>query len=331
MARGGFGLVARGRERRQDPRQGIPGGRALTPPGDVEAALMTALRPFVRQSGDGVRPPWHIKERRLLDYLIVYIGSGEGVFSVGGDTFPVETGDIVWVPPDTPHEMRGTSRQMRCSYAHFDLIYDPSRSHWDACIPGGTLEMSGLRRFMHPPVSLEPVASWRGKLRLSNGARVAALMGAIHQERFRSPSHSALFVSGLMLQVVAEILRGCQPGTDGARPGEFKAREAAAKIIGSCEGKLDMRSLASELCLSQSHLRKSFKMVHGKSPMTVHIEAKMRRACELLAYSDANVSGVADALGFSNVHNFCRAFKKVVGVTPLGYKRGAAPPQLKSS
>jgi AraC-like DNA-binding protein len=42
-------------------------------------------------------------------------------------------------------------------------------------------------------------------------------------------------------------------------------------------------------------------------------------------FSDVNVSEIADALGFSNVHNFSRAFKSAMGVSPRAYKKGAAP------
>ncbi len=308
---------------------GIPGARALTPPGSVESALMSRLRPFVRQSGDDMRSAWHLRERKLLDYLIVYIGSGGGVFTVGGETFPVGPGDLVWIPPDTLHEMRGTSRQMRCVYAHFDLLYDPARSHWDGCIPGGTLDLSQVGRWMHPPFEVEPIASWKGLFRLPNHARIAPLLGIIHRERSLSPTHGALLVSGLMSQLVAEMIRGVQAGGGGGPPSEQKARQAAARIMDDCTGRLDMKALATDLSLSPSHLRRSFRKVHGKSPRRIHVEAKMRRACELLVYSEKNVSEIADSLGFSTVHNFSRAFKNAMGVPPRAYKKGAAPHMAK--
>ena len=110
----------------------IPGEFEAVPPDEATSRRMTALRPYIRQCGDDWRCPWIIKERKLLDYLLVYVPEGQGVFSIEDISFEISGKTLFWVPPDTLKEMRGTSARMRCLYINFDLEYDPARSHWDA-------------------------------------------------------------------------------------------------------------------------------------------------------------------------------------------------------
>ena len=116
----------------------IPGVRESEPLAESSSWMLNSFSPYVRQSGDQWRPRWQIKSRKLLDYLLVFIADGEGFFIVDGETLALNSGDAVLIPPDTSHEMNGTSEKMHCIYLHFDLIYDPTRSRWDACIPPGT-------------------------------------------------------------------------------------------------------------------------------------------------------------------------------------------------
>ncbi len=56
----------------------------------------------------------------------------------------------------------------------------------------------------------------------------------------------------------------------------------------------------------------------------MHRRARIRRACELLAYSNLNVSEIAQQLGFSTVHNLSRAFRALNGVPPTTYRKAPA-------
>jgi len=59
------------------------------------ANLGFKLRPYVRQTGCGWRSPWLLKNRKILDYLLVFIPQGKGIFKIGDQEFPVESGDLI--------------------------------------------------------------------------------------------------------------------------------------------------------------------------------------------------------------------------------------------
>ncbi|MFA6568330.1 MAG: AraC family transcriptional regulator [Victivallales bacterium] len=300
----------------------IPGQRAVVPPSAAEAYRLRNFRPFVRQAGDDWRGPWFLAERGLLDYLVVYIGEGYGVFTAGDKTFKVKTGDLVWIPPGTRHEMRGTSGKMNCIYIHFDLAYDPARSHWNAFIPGGAMDLSGCQALMHPPIDDSSLNGWCGEMAIENKSLVKQLMKQICLEHKRSGERSFLLLSGLMLQLISILLADSEKKHHAENTRWREMEESAETIRLAGDKKISIDEVAKSCRLSPSHFRKIFREFHGISPRCMHNQAVIQKACEMLAYGKMNVSEIASKLGYSNVHNFSRSFSKTMKVSPKKYRKG---------
>jgi hypothetical protein len=224
----------------------IPGERYIIEADPINTKRYEFLDPYVRQSGNDWRTTWFMKERKILDYLLVYIGSGEGKFSRQGRSFPVYAGDLIWIPPDTLYEMRGISELMNCVYIHFDLIYDSIRSHWDACIPGGTKDLSDFQELMHPPVPDSEISSWNGKLDIKNHTRISQLMKEVCVEHKRSVSIPDIRLKGLMLQLLYEILGNYSSYASHKHLYYQRMQDAAADILDS-HGSPDIARISKKI------------------------------------------------------------------------------------
>ncbi len=294
-------------------------------PDELTLTRLGYLRPFIRQSGDSIRPRWEMGNRKLLDYLAVYINSGHGVFTLEEESFALKTGDLFWVPPDTLHAMRGDSDRMHCIYLHFDLLYDPARSHWDAVIPAGTLDLSGCRSLMHPPLFDAEINLWRGPIPLQcNHDRILETMRKMCRLHERNPFHS-LELSALMLALLELI------GAGAAASGGPPHREALAKAAAYFEQrhqdpKLSIPAAARHCGLSHTHFRRLFKQSFGVTPLEYLRNVRSRRAKELLIYTRLAVGEVAAQTGFRDIYDFSRTFKQLNGVSPLRFRRNALPP-----
>lgn len=282
----------------------------------ADYALAAMLSPYVRGALEHWRGPWHIPCRVVLDYLLVYIVSGTGHFSVGDDRFDVGAGDLIWIPPGILHEMRGVSSTMFVAYLHFDLVHDTERS---PRVRSGARYPRGLHPDMHPAWTRQPIASWCGLLPVVNGPAIYALMRqAIAEHR---GARRPLRVSGLMLEIFAEIATGLSAPAANAGLHWPAIRRAAERIVAKPEAPLDLRTLAAEARLSVSHFRKLFRETHGEGPRDMQIRARMQKAAELVLHSSWSITEIAHQLGFSTVHNFSRAFTREIGVSPQGYRR----------
>jgi AraC-like DNA-binding protein len=310
--------------RLRSDRPQIPGERPAGSPGADVAWRLAHLRPYVRQSGDEWRKPWFLKMRRLLDYLVVFIAEGTGRFTVGDSTFDVSRGDLIWIPPDTPHEMQGSAPVMHCLFAHFDLLYDPHRSHWDAYIPGGTMDLTAVRRLIHPPISDPAISQLCGKVPVRSRPAVQSLMERICLEHLRSPAGSAVTLSGMVLELVDMVVQGSRASAGSVDQKRGDVQAAAMVIQEKVAGNAGVSRLARVAGLSESHFRRVFRQTFGQSARSMHRQSRIRKACSMLVYQSMSVTEVAEALGFSTVHNFSRAFKQVTGMSPGEYRGSVA-------
>ena len=83
---------------------------------------------------------------------------------------------------------------------------------------------------------------------------------------------------------------------------------------------IKIRDIADAFGYSPKYLSHLFSVVYGSSLKQFIMAQKVQTASFLLTDTDKTISEVAAAVGFSDVHNFSRAFKHSTGLTPSGYR-----------
>ncbi len=103
----------------------IPGEIKVSYPNFNNMGILSLLKPYVRQTGNNFRDSWFLRERKILDYLLVYI-NGYGEFTIDNKVFPIlGSEELFLIPPNTLHEMKGGEKSpMHCIYIHFDMVYN---------------------------------------------------------------------------------------------------------------------------------------------------------------------------------------------------------------
>jgi AraC-like DNA-binding protein len=259
-------------------------------------------------------------DRVLLDYLLVYIAEGRGRFSIDGQAVDVGPGDLFLVPPGVVSAMEGFEPGMVCPYVHFDLIYRADVSAWDFSIPGGRVDVSEFAPLAHPAIPSGPLARLRGCVRGFTNHRVGELITEICQEASRAQPYAYLRMSGLMMEIIAEMLRG-QTGLDEECDAHVPQLEAAAEWMRNQPGDGAAVDQAATMAnLSRSYFRMLFQKHYGCSPREYLTRSRIRQAKEWMITSTLNISEISDRVGYASVHSFSRAFKHVEGVSPREYR-----------
>ncbi|MCW8130552.1 MAG: helix-turn-helix transcriptional regulator [Planctomycetota bacterium] len=81
-----------------------------------------------------------------------------------------------------------------------------------------------------------------------------------------------------------------------------------------------LEELAEAVHLSPRQLARVFAREQGCSPHAYATARRAARAKELLAQGRLNVTEVAEALGFPEIHTFSRWFRREAGVSPAQYR-----------
>ncbi|MFT4007475.1 MAG: AraC family transcriptional regulator [Lacrimispora sp.] len=82
-------------------------------------------------------------------------------------------------------------------------------------------------------------------------------------------------------------------------------------------------SLSETLVISPKKLTKGFKLVYGDTIFSYYRKLALKRAASMLLETEKTINEIAYDSGYSNPSNFCAAFKKQYGVTPLKYREAS--------
>ena len=83
---------------------------------------------------------------------------------------------------------------------------------------------------------------------------------------------------------------------------------------------INLNSLADVACLSKFHFSRTFKEYSGLSPMQFVASRRIAKAKQLLQRVDLTIATVALRVGYNDVNDFIRQFKKLTGKTPSQFR-----------
>ncbi|MDR3597029.1 response regulator [Clostridium sp.] len=85
---------------------------------------------------------------------------------------------------------------------------------------------------------------------------------------------------------------------------------------------LSINDISDKLEVTSSYVSKLLKKETGVSFIDHLTNIRIKKAMYIMEDPSIKIYDVAELVGYSNQHYFCRAFKKVVGISPTEYKRG---------
>ncbi|MDB5100298.1 MAG: transcriptional regulator, AraC family [Cyanobacteria bacterium RYN_339] len=100
---------------------------------------------------------------------------------------------------------------------------------------------------------------------------------------------------------------------------------AAAQLIERRFGEaLDLHTLAAEVATSPFHFLRLFRQELGLTPHQYLVRTRLRHAIHQLASTNSPVTAIALAVGFGDLTNFIRTFRRHVGEPPSAFRRRLA-------
>jgi AraC family transcriptional regulator len=151
------------------------------------------------------------------------------------------------------------------------------------------------------------------------------VLGELAQEVAEGRSNVGLDELGLTLAarlVEAVSGRRRKPAPACARD-RRRAVEAALWIDQHSASQIALEGVAKQAGLSVFHFLRLFANVVGATPHQYLVGARLRRAARLLADEERSITDIAYDVGFGDLSNFVRTFRRAAGVSPRGFRRAA--------
>ena len=252
---------------------------------------------------------WHYHPELELHYLI----RGEGVRFIGDNISNFSDGEIVLLGENLPHKW----------HCRED---DITQDGVEAIVLHFSSNFMGKDMLSLPEARLLPLLFEKAKrgMVIINGSRdkLIPLIEAV----LKAEGLERLIALLSILKVLSETKDYCQI----ARKSSFyqsnkyeteRLNVVCSYTMANYSQPISLEQIAAISNLTVTSFCRYFKLMTNKTYYDFLTEIRISHACHFLIEDKMSVDQIADKCGFYNISNFYRQFKKVIGVTPLTYKR----------
>jgi transcriptional regulator GlxA family with amidase domain len=103
--------------------------------------------------------------------------------------------------------------------------------------------------------------------------------------------------------------------------GDHAIVKAQQFLAGNRECPVSVAELAAHACLEPRTFLRRFSKATGMKPMEYQQQIRISRAREMLELTRFGVEEIAGKIGYEDLKNFRRVFKRIVGLSPSDYRR----------
>jgi AraC-like DNA-binding protein len=166
-----------------------------------------------------------------------------------------------------------------------------------------------------------PTAAWRtGSMPPLTELMV---LGELAQSSADGRSDVGLDEAGLALVGRFLNLFGARKPSASTAADRRRAVESALWLDAHSHEDVDLDAAAKQAGLSPFHFLRMFSRVLGVTPHQYLVRSRLRRAARLLAEEDRAITDIAFDVGFADLSNFVRSFRRAAGVSPRGFRNAA--------
>ena len=233
-----------------------------------------------------------------VDWLVILTTKGKGEAVHPDVTLPLGAGDVILYAPGTHYQYTGRSK---AGWSRAWALFAP-RPHWLDWFDWPTVA-EGL---MHMRLEGDALTHVRAALEAAHSYRISGLRQRV------AFAMNALETALLHLDQANPHAAGAQIDARVQRVLEHIGRHLAQPM--------SLDDLAQAASLSEAHLCRLFREQVGLTPMQCVEERRLVRAAEMLQLTPRPIAEIARDVGYDDPFYFSNRFRKMMGVSPRGYR-----------
>ena len=250
------------------------------------------------------------------EYQITHIVAGRGTLVVGQNSYPFKPGDSYLFGRNLPHvfkkDHKHQSSAKNVKAHHFSIFFS------------GDAVITFLNQVPESFAIHEMLRSADLGLKL-NEQQSSGLLSKMKRFRYLDGFDNLLELL-YMLQHISKSTEHCVLTTKANKDFRFdehgtqKMTEIFNFIDQNHSKRISLSNVAARFNMNPSSFCRFFKSRTQKTFSQFLIEIRVARACELIREGALNATETCFESGFTNLSNFHRQFKNVIGMTPTQYR-----------
>lgn len=240
-------------------------------------------------------------------YELYYLISNETSFFIGNSTHHIYPGTAIIVPPYILHinnPLNDKKRKRFVLYIPDNLVRDFLKDEPDL-----------LKRIESKPISIPP----------EKQAGITELMFKLLNE-YNKKKNSVVLQKSLLGELLINLWRIStevvnNKSSKSLKKGVQHIQNIANYVTEHYYENITLESLAKQYFFNPSYISRAFKQQLNISFTDFIKNVRVREAALLLQNSDLSVIEISQKTGFESSTSLCRAFKAIMGTSPLQYRK----------
>ena len=280
------------------------------------------LTPYIRVARNDHQTTSFKFERSLWDYEIIYLEEGTMRLTINNKVYECVPGDIILLRPRTPHILESNcTTEVIQPHIHFDFFKDEySEKIYVSFVKENKMNKEQKKWFRNDflkelQLDLPPV------MHFNNPYVIRDILYKIIDEFTLQHPFSDYFLHAYFIELFAEILRNYHNKNNEINSKHLNELSNLIKYIHeNIDLDLSLDDLVREIKLSKFYFSRLFKNVYNMAPHKYISIARLKRAKELIQFTDLQIQEISNKMNFESPQAFTRWFKNLDGKSPNYYR-----------
>lgn len=248
------------------------------------------------------------------EFELIYIRDGNSFFRIGNDEFESKKGDIIFI---LSNEIHAIYEKKNCKQTYDAMVFDleafgfttHEKCYQECIFP----LMTGTKSVLH---KMNEQNEYYEKIKpLVLEAFEAAASSRLEEELLVKSNLSKLlwYLMNYFQSKQTQLSKSTGTGVEALRA-------TLLYISRNYKKKITIKQLAEMNHCSESSFMAQFKKAVGTSAIEYIIQVRVRAVCNLLRDTSDTILEIALDNGFTNLSNFNRHFKRILGLSPKEYR-----------
>ena len=255
--------------------------------------------------------------RKIYDYELELILSDGGTMMVGGKDYPMRRGTVFFRRPG--EYTNGKDPFHACS-----LIVDMSPAEGAAGQIYGsdyyTMQKSPQKDYQNHLINTILSCTYS-----ENHSRMIHLFDKIRTEYKEQKPQTPLLLRSYVLEILCHLYDHATTAGKTGREELLSYHRSVLRGIRHIDmnlsGALSVRQLAEMNNLNVDYFSRVFTASTGKTPSQYILQARLRKARELIIYTALPIYAIAEECGFQSPSYFTSRFRQMFGIAPQAYRK----------
>ncbi|UKS28660.1 AraC family transcriptional regulator [Paenibacillus sp. HWE-109] len=280
-------------------------------------SLITSANPFVRVAHYYRFPIVRNQDERVrigYCYAFHFVAGGRGSITVGGRTYPVKKGDLIYFPPEVRHAFYSNEDHPLSTYNLYCELWNCNIATSQHLVWDESNFNPDLLTLVNPCPELE-------SLSVITPVQYHSLLGqtlihAVTQFNKKEP-YTELIVNSLVKAFLLELVQAASR----SQFSDYRILPIIERIDKEASRSRGYEEWMAECGLHKTQFHELFKQATGMSPKAYWTQAIMRHVEAALWESNRSVTAIAEDFGYSSVHHFTKQFTQFHGVSPTEFRK----------